>query len=964
MPPRAPPAPGPRLPPRAAAAAATAADAGGAGGPGLRPLAPRPWRWLLLLALPAACSAPPPPRPVYTNHWAVQVLGGPAAADRVAAAHGYLNLGQIGNLEDYYHFYHSKTFKRSTLSSRGPHTFLRMDPQVKWLQQQEVKRRVKRQVRNDPQTLYFNDPIWSNMWYMHCGDKNNRCRSEMNVQAAWKKGYTGKNVVVTILDDGIERNHPDLAPNYDSYASYDVNGNDYDPSPRYDASNENKHGTRCAGEVAASANNSYCIVGIAYNAKIGGIRMLDGDVTDVVEAKSLGIRPNYIDIYSASWGPDDDGKTVDGPGRLAKQAFEYGIKKGRQGLGSIFVWASGNGGREGDHCSCDGYTNSVYTISVSSTTENGYKPWYLEECASTLATTYSSGAFYDRKIVTTDLRQRCTDGHTGTSVSAPMVAGIIALALEANNQLTWRDVQHLLVKTSRPAHLKANDWKVNGAGHKVSHLYGFGLVDAEALVTEAKKWRAVPAQHVCVATTDKRPRSIPVVQTLRTTALTTACADHSDQRVGYLEHVMARISISHPRRGDLQIHLISPSGTKSQLLAKRLLDHSNEGFTNWEFMTVHCWGEKAEGEWTLEIQDIPSQVRNPEKQGKLKEWSLILYGTAEHPYNTFSSHQSRSRMLELSAPMLEPPKAALSPPQTEVPEDEEDYTAPSTHGSPNILQTSLCHPECGDKGCDGPKADQCLNCVHFSLGSVKTSRKCVSVCPLGYFGDTAARRCRRCYKGCETCSGRSPTQCLSCRRGFYHHQEMNTCVTFCPAGFYADESQKNCLKCHPSCKKCIDEPEKCTVCKEGFSLARGSCIPDCEPGTYFDSELIKCGECHHTCQTCVGPSREECIHCAANLHFQDWKCVSACGEGFYPEEMTGLPHKVCRRCDESCLSCEGSSRNCSRCKTGFTLLGNTCITNHTCSNADETFCEMVKSNRLCERKLFIQFCCRTCLLAG
>ncbi|XP_059861269.1 proprotein convertase subtilisin/kexin type 6 isoform X5 [Delphinus delphis] len=917
MPPRAPPAPGPRPPPRAPAAAwdaDTDTDTAGAGGPGLRPLAPRPWRWLLLLALPAACSAPPPPRPVYTNHWAVQVLGGPAAADRVAAAHGYLNLGQIGNLEDYYHFYHSKTFKRSTLSSRGPHTFLRMDPQVKWLQQQEVKRRVKRQVRSDPQALYFNDPIWSNMWYMHCGDKNSRCRSEMNVQAAWKRGYTGKNVVVTILDDGIERNHPDLAPNYDSYASYDVNGNDYDPSPRYDASNENKHGTRCAGEVAASANNSYCIVGIAYNAKIGGrpairswfsddlspflgqhpcgcIRMLDGDVTDVVEAKSLGIRPNYIDIYSASWGPDDDGKTVDGPGRLARQAFEYGIKKGRQGLGSIFVWASGNGGREGDHCSCDGYTNSIYTISVSSTTENGYKPWYLEECASTLATTYSSGAFYERKIVTTDLRQRCTDGHTGTSVSAPMVAGIIALALEANSQLTWRDVQHLLVKTSRPAHLKANDWKVNGAGHKVSHLYGFGLVDADALVMEAKKWTAVPLQHSCVAVTDKRPRSIPVVQTLRTSALTTACADHSDQRVSYLEHVVARITISHPRRGDLQIHLISPSGTKSQLLAKRLLDHSNEGFTNWEFMTVHCWGEKAEGEWTLEIQDMPSQVRNPEKQG-------------------------------------------------------------------------VCHPECGDKGCDGPNADQCLNCVHFSLGSVKTSRKCVSVCPLGYFGDMAARRCRRCHKGCETCSGRGPTQCLSCRRGFYHHQEVNTCVTFCPTGFYADENQKNCLKCHPSCKKCMDEPEKCTVCKEGFSLARGSCIPDCEPGTYFDSELIRCGECHPTCQTCVGPSREECIHCAPNFHFQDWKCVPACGEGFYPEEMPGLPHKVCRRCDESCLSCEGSSRNCSRCKTGFTQLGTSCITNHTCSNADETFCEMVKSNRLCERKLFIQFCCRTCLLAG
>ena len=55
--------------------------------------------------------------------------------------------------------------------------------------------------------------------------------------------------------------------------------------------------------------------------------MLDGDVTDIVEARSLGIRPDYIDIYSASWGPKDDGKTVEGPGPLAKLAFENGIKK-------------------------------------------------------------------------------------------------------------------------------------------------------------------------------------------------------------------------------------------------------------------------------------------------------------------------------------------------------------------------------------------------------------------------------------------------------------------------------------------------------------------------------------------------------------------------------------------------------------------------------------------------------------
>ena len=55
--------------------------------------------------------------------------------------------------------------------------------------------------------------------------------------------------------------------------------------------------------------------------------MLDGDVTDAVEAQSLSLNPQHIDIYSASWGPDDDGKTVDGPATLARKAFQNGIDK-------------------------------------------------------------------------------------------------------------------------------------------------------------------------------------------------------------------------------------------------------------------------------------------------------------------------------------------------------------------------------------------------------------------------------------------------------------------------------------------------------------------------------------------------------------------------------------------------------------------------------------------------------------
>ena len=70
--------------------------------------------------------------------------------------------------------------------------------------------------------------------------------------------------------------------------------------------------------------------------------MLDGDVTDVVEGRSLSLQPQYIDIYSSSWGPDDDGRTVDGPARLARKAFADGVAKvhenrsGKKGQSSFF----------------------------------------------------------------------------------------------------------------------------------------------------------------------------------------------------------------------------------------------------------------------------------------------------------------------------------------------------------------------------------------------------------------------------------------------------------------------------------------------------------------------------------------------------------------------------------------------------------------------------------------------------
>lgn len=73
--------------------------------------------------------------------------------------------------------------------------------------------------------------------------------------------------------------------------------------------------------------------------------------------------------------------------------------QGRSGLGSIFVWAAGNGGRNHDSCNCDGYAVSPYTISVGSVSEKDRKPWYLEMCSSTMTSTYSSGDTTEKQIV-------------------------------------------------------------------------------------------------------------------------------------------------------------------------------------------------------------------------------------------------------------------------------------------------------------------------------------------------------------------------------------------------------------------------------------------------------------------------------------------------------------------------------------------------------------------------------------
>eukprot|EP00071_Canis_lupus_P029436 XP_022262993.1 proprotein convertase subtilisin/kexin type 4 isoform X6 [Canis lupus familiaris] len=576
--------------------------------------------WLrLALALGLALVGPLPVgwssarAPIYVSSWAVRVSQGYREAERLARKFGFVYLGQIFPDGQYFHLRHRGVVQQSLTPHWGHCLRLKKDPKVQWFEQQTLRRRVKRSV------VVPTDPWFPKQWYM-----------------VWSQELSGQGVVVSVLDDGIEKDHPDLWANYDPLASYDFNDYDPDPQPRYTPSDENRHGTRCAGEVAAMANNGFCGTGVAYNARIGGVRMLDGTISDVIEAQSLSLQPQHIHIYSASWGPEDDGRTVDGPGILTREAFRRGVTKGRGGLGTLFVWASGNGGLHYDNCNCDGYTNSIHTLSVGSTTQNGRVPWYSEACASTLTTTYSSGVATDPQIVTTDLHHQCTDKHTGTSASAPLAAGMIALALEANPFLTWRDMQHLVVRASRPAQLQAEDWRTNGVGRQVSHHYGYGLLDARLLVDMARTWLPTQPQQKCVVRivhTPTRPAGgaltphaapSPILPLTQVRKNVSACAGRANY-IRSLEHVQVQLSLSYSRRGDLEISLTSPMGTRSTLVAIRPFYVSGQGYNNWIFMSTHFWDEDPRGLWTLGLENKGYYFNT----GTLYRYTLLLYGTAE-----------------------------------------------------------------------------------------------------------------------------------------------------------------------------------------------------------------------------------------------------------------------------------------------------------------------------------------------
>ncbi|CAM9014873.1 unnamed protein product [Wickerhamomyces anomalus] len=497
------------------------------------------------------------------------------------------------------------------------------------------------------------DPLFSKQWHLI---NPSFPGNDINVTGVWAQNITGEGVTAAIVDDGLDFESTDLNENFCAKGSYDFNNNNPFPKPRL---LDDYHGTRCAGEIAA-VRNDVCGVGVAYDSKVSGIRILSGEITSEAEAASLVYGLDVNDIYSCSWGPPDDGRAMQAPDSMVKNALVRGIKEGRDGKGAVYVFASGNGGLHGDNCNYDGYTNSIYSITVGAIDHKGLHPPYSEACSAVLVVTYTSGS--GEHIHTTDIHDKCANTHGGTSAAAPIAVGVYALVLEANPNLTWRDVQYLTIHSSVVVNEKDGEWQDAALG-RYSHRYGYGKLDAGKVVDLAKTWKNVNDQ-INVTTDVVQPnKNVEFDQTVEHEFEIKSELLKDFQN---LEHIILNLNMDTTIRGQVSVDLVSPSNVVSHLGVVRRLDRSNEGFQDWKFMSVAHWGDtNHNGVWKLRVKN-----HDQENKVNLKNFNVQFFGQKRdvtdenNEASVSSSSLSSSSSLILSSSSLSSSISSSSLPST------------------------------------------------------------------------------------------------------------------------------------------------------------------------------------------------------------------------------------------------------------------------------------------------------------
>lgn len=504
------------------------------------------------------------------------------------------------------------------------------------------------------------DPLYPKQWYLnHKGGPDLAVGSHIAVEKAWDITRGSRSVVVAIVDDSVDLNHPDFQGKGKIVAPRDLKTNDFLPLPEEP---EDNHGTACAG-VAIAEENGSGMVGVAPGCALMPIRttgFLDDEAIEQIFEWAV---TNGAAVISCSWGPS----AVYFPLSLRQRAaLTRAATEGRNGKGCVVVFAAGNANRpvngtlnengwpkniiRGITNWLGGFTVHPDVVTVSACTslnkKAAYSNWgtnvavcapsnnappgmWLQETGFIATPPEIQLSLPGEGIFTSDRLgaegydpENFTSTFGGTSSACPVVAGVAALVLSVNPDLTAQDVKQILQQTADKIvdsdpdpQLGIQQGTYDASGH--SQWFGYGKVNAAKAVQAAQRQISIPlTASRQVQGRNDTPITIPDYDTAGITS-TIQLRDP-----GAVRDIQVSVNIEHSFMGDVEVSLMAPTG-QVVLLQSRSLGRTTQLQTTYSLRTTpllrHFLNQPAAGLWQLLVVDYALL-----NTGTLKGWQLSL----------------------------------------------------------------------------------------------------------------------------------------------------------------------------------------------------------------------------------------------------------------------------------------------------------------------------------------------------